>query len=422
MQEEYLHFLWRMKRLNFTQLKLTNGAPVSVEEVGWYNLDAGPDFFNGTVLIDGIKWSGNIELHIKSSDWYVHKHHLDDAYNNVILHVVFKHDKDVIVNGVKLPTIELENHIDLAHLRNYESIISTPSQVPCSNIVKNYKLSLLQQIDVSFLHRIERKGLELLELIKFEERDKYSVLLASVLKAVGGRVNKLPMQEFACILPYKLIAKEQWDNNRLEALVFGTAGFLNGEIQDDYYQELKYTWQLLKHKHNLSEMNKCSWKFSGIRPNSFPTFVLAQVSGFLLQFNIYNLSALDAHQIIKEVNNLSGTYLDDYWKTHFIFGKSTKIRNLNFSKLFKQNLIINGLVPYFVSLKHLYNDFSYSDKAVELMEKLPSESNNVINYWKTIGFSAENALQSQGLLELNNEFCKFKKCLSCKVGIENLEK
>lgn len=422
MQEEYLHYLWRMKRLNFSNLKLTNGALVDVEEIGWYNLDAGPDFFNGTVSIEGIKWSGNIEMHIKSSDWYAHKHHLDDAYNNVVLHVVYEHDKEVFINGIQLPTIELKNKIDLNHLENYQKIISNPYQVACSNVVMDYKLSLLQQIDVSFIHRIERKGIELLELMGPEQRDKYSVLLAAILQATGGRVNKLPMQELACILPYQLIAKEQWDKTRLEALIFGTAGFLNDKAEDEYYQELKSTWHFLKHKHQLLEMKFSSWKFSGIRPFSFPSVVLAQICAFLLQFDLLNLSSLNAQQIIEQINTLSPTYIDKYWKNHFIFGKPSKQRNLSFSKLFKQNLIINGLVPYFISLKHLYNDFSYSDLAVELMEKLPPERNNVINYWRDIGFSPQNALESQGLLELNNEFCKFKKCLSCKVGIENLEK
>lgn len=422
MQEEYLHYLWRMKRLNFNLLKLTNGAPISVHEIGWYNLDAGPDFFNGTVSIEGIKWSGNIELHIKSSDWYAHKHHLDDAYNNVVLHVVYEHDKEVFVNGTQLPTIELKNQIDINHLRNYEKIISNPQMVPCANVVMDYKLALLQQIDVSFLHRIERKGIELLEVMSLEKRDKYSILLAAILQATGGRVNKLPMQELAGILPYQLIAKEQWDKTRLEALVFGSAGFLNDEIMDEYYLELKQTWHFLKHKHSLLEMNKSSWKFSGIRPYSFPSFILAQVNAFLLQFDLRSLTDLNAQQIITQINKLSVSYIDVYWENHFVFGKLSKQRKLSFSKQFKQNLIINGLVPFFISLKHLYNDFSYSDIAVELMEELPSEKNNVVNYWGNIGFLPQNALESQGLLELNNEFCKFKKCLSCKVGTENLEK
>ncbi|PWH85903.1 DUF2851 family protein [Brumimicrobium oceani] len=422
MQEEYLHYLWRMKRLNFNLLKLTNGVPINIHEIGWYNLDSGPDFFNGTVSIDGLKWSGNIELHIKSSDWYAHNHHLDEAYNNVVLHVVYEHDKEVFVNGVLLPTIELKSQIDMIHFSNYQKILSNPQRVPCAHVVKNYKLALLQQIDVSFLHRIERKGIELIEMLNLEKRDKYSLLLAAILQATGGRVNKLPMQELAKILPYQLITKEQWDKTRLEALVFGSAGFLKEDFADEYYKSLQHTWTFLKHKHSLLEMNKSAWKFSGIRPYSFPSFILAQINAFLLQFDLRSLTDLTAKQIIDQINKLSTSYIDVYWENHFVFGKQSKQRTLSFSKQFKQNLIINGVVPYFVSLKHLYNDFSYSDIAVELMEKLPSEKNNVVNYWQNIGFSPQNALESQGLLELNNEFCKFKKCLSCKVGTENLEK
>ncbi|WP_107038396.1 DUF2851 family protein [Brumimicrobium mesophilum] len=422
MQEEYLHYIWRMKRLNFNQLNLTNGVPVTIKEIGWYNLDAGPDFFNGTVIIDGIKWSGNIELHIKSSDWYAHKHHLDEAYNNVVLHVVHEHDKDVYVNGSRLPTIELKNQIDVHHYHSYQKILSNPFKVACSNVVMDFKLSLLQQIDVSFLHRIERKGLALLEFVNREQIDKDSIFFTAILKAVGGRVNKLPMQELACILPYQLLAKEQWDKTRLEALIFGAAGFLNNDYEEKYYKELSHSWKLLKHKHGLLEMKKSAWKFGGIRPTSFPSYILAQVCGFLLQFDLRTFLHLESKQIIEKVNNLAGSFIHGYWRDHYLFGSITKERKLGFSKLFKLNLIINGLVPYFVALKHLNNDFSYSDKAVEIMENLPSESNNVINYWKNIGFLPQNALESQGLLELNNEFCKFKKCLSCKVGMENLEK
>lgn len=421
MQEEYLHYLWRMKRLNFNHLKLTNGAPLTVEETGWYNLDAGPDFFNGTVTIDGMRWSGNIELHIKSSDWYAHEHHRDPAYNNVVLHVVYNHDKEVLIDGAPIPTLELKHQIDSSHLRNYQDILKTKHKIPCANFVVNHQFALLQQIDVSFIHRIERKGIDLLSNLKEGTRNKYSILLSAILKAIGGRVNKLPMQELSQILPYRLIAKEQWDKTRLEALIFGTAGFLNDPFDDLYYKKLSRQWKLLKHKHDLLEMNKNTWKFGGVRPHSFPTYSLAQFSAFLSQVDIGDLSNLSPKQMIQSVYSLSDHFIDDYWESHFLFGKKSKVKRTTFSKLFKQNLIINGIVIYFIALKHLYNDFSYSDNAVEIMEGLPAESNNVVRYWKALGFVPKNALESQGLLELNNEFCKFRKCLSCKVGAEILE-
>jgi hypothetical protein len=424
MQEEYLHYLWRMKRLNFNQLKLVNGSQSSVhiDEVGWYNLDAGPDFFNGMVTVDGIQWSGNIEIHIKSSDWYAHKHHLDTAYDNVVLHVVYEHDKEVYVNGVALPTIELKNLIDPKHHLNYTSIITKVQKVPCYNHVKDHEISLLQQIDISFIHRIERKGLDLLETIEGESRNKNALFLLAAFQSVGGRTNKLPMQELAQLITYAIVARERWENSRLEALLFGAAGFLNDDHSDEYYVKLNREWKVLKNKYQLSEMNKNSWKFGGIRPYSFPTYILAQLSGFLIQLDYAKLDQMSPEEIIVNVYALKNNCIHSYWESHFYFGKETKKRKVSFSNLFKDNLIINGIVPYLITLKHLTNDFAFADKAIDLMENLRPEKNTVINYWKNIGFQPKNALESQGLLELNNEFCNFKKCLSCKVGVEVLEK
>src|SRR5690554_5489911 len=187
MREEYLHFLWRMKRLNFNQLQLVNGSklPVIVKDVGWYNLDAGPDFFNGTVIIDGIQWSGNIEIHIKSSDWYAHKHHLDRTYDNVILHVVYEHDREVMVNGKPIPTIELKNLINKRHLQYYSSLVDSSNYIPCHKEVMQHHLALLQQIDISFINRIERKGLALFEGFEEQIISKNELFYVAVLKAVG---------------------------------------------------------------------------------------------------------------------------------------------------------------------------------------------------------------------------------------------
>src|SRR5690554_4143591 len=202
MKEEYLHYIWRMKRLNFSNLKLVNcvHSDIHIDEVGWYNLDAGPDFFNGRITLDGIMWSGNIELHVKSSDWYAHKHHLDAAYHNVILHVVYEHDKEVFVNGNVLPTIELKERIDDQHYQQYSSIIANIQQVPCAQQLKNCLFSLLQQIDISLAHRLERKALDLLKVNRSNARDKRALFLLAIFQAVGGKTNKLPMQELAQLI------------------------------------------------------------------------------------------------------------------------------------------------------------------------------------------------------------------------------
>lgn len=424
MQEKYLHYLWRMKRLDFRDMYLVNNpkTKVKVDEVGWYNQDAGPDFFNGSVWIDGIQWRGNIELHIKSSDWYAHNHHLDSAYNNVILHVVYEHDKEVIVDGRELPTIELKDIIDRNHLSRYERMILSDgyNQIPCYKNVKENEIQLWQQVNVSFLNRVERKGIELLNRVN--ERDLYEVFFKAIVSAVGGRVNAMPMQELSEILPYQTIIKESWNERRVEAMWFGCAGFLNrSDIEDDYYLELKQEWEVLKHKHKLQEMNVKSWKFGGVRPPSFPTLLLAQLSVFFIEFKPSMILDLDSEALLEKVKRIPSQKINPYWKTHYTFGKESKERNIKFTKQFINNIVVNGFTPMLVVLKHLYNNFDYMDKVIGIMEKTPSESNAIIDYWKSLDIFPKNALESQGLIELKNEFCNFKKCLSCKVGVGILE-
>ncbi|PKR80064.1 hypothetical protein CW751_11905 [Brumimicrobium salinarum] len=424
MQEEYLHYVWRMKRLDFNKLYLSNSShsKVHVKEIGWYNLDAGPDFFNGTVDIDGILWSGNIEMHINSSDWYAHKHHLDPAYDNVVLHVVYNHDQEVYVDDRALPTIELKHLIDEQHLSLYESIAKADFRVPCYAHVPKLKFSLLQQINVSFVHRIERKGLALLQDVSEVSKNKGGLFMAALFKAVGGRTNKLPMLELAQLIPLNVFYKEKWDLTRLEALLYGCAGMLNDDIKDPYYLELVQQWNLIKNKHQLQEMRKTAWKYSGMRPPSFPTFLIAQLAAIFYQLDYSDLNLSSSEQIISKISNMDSGCINSYWKNHYVFGKiSRSIRALKFSPILKNNLIINGIVPYLLALKHHESVFSYSDTAIALLESYPAEQNKVTKYWGKLGFLAQNALESQGLLELNNEFCKFNKCLSCKVGCEILE-
>ena len=419
MQEEYLHYLWRMKRLKFNDLKLTDHSSIDVLDPGWYNLDAGPDFFNGSVQIDGINWYGNIELHIQSSDWYAHGHQNDTSYNNVILHVVYNHDKEVLINGKPIPTLELKNQIDDNHHSNYLKILKSRKIIPCADVLMNHKKALENQIEKSFFHRLERKGLELLN--QSSQNDRYSLFLRSIFQAVAGRVNKLPMQELASILPYQMIWKEAWSQKRIEALVFGCSGLLRGISYDEYSRSLWEEWLFLKRKYNLSEMNKKSWKFGGVRPPSFPTVIIAQVCALIPQFPFQNHTKRTAKEWMEVVGQLSPRFIHNYWKTHYVFGKLTTDRKVSFSSQFKQNLIINGLVPFFSALKHSTNDFIFQYRALELITATPPEKNRIINEWKEIGIKPKNALETQGLLELKNEFCTFKKCLSCEVGKESLQ-
>ncbi|PHR48807.1 MAG: hypothetical protein COA32_04905 [Fluviicola sp.] len=423
MQEEYLHYLWRLKRLPLNDLKLIDGRKVELVNSGWHNLDAGPDFFNGSVKIDGIQWSGNIEIHVKSSDWYLHKHQFDRAYDNVILHVVLIHDREVLLNGQAIPTLELKNKIDRVHFEKFDVISNGNDEVPCAQHLKQVDMfNIRQQINVALFQRLERKGEELMKYLKDDVQDRKRALLIALFQSFGGRVNKLPMIELAQIIPFEIIAREKWDVVRVEAILFGCAGLLNIEPEDEYTDQLVQSWRMLKSKYKLPEMNPVSWKFSGMRPYSFPTFRLAQLSALLFHWGMDFKQSIKDKNVVQEFKIAFDKPVSKYWEKHFRFNVLSNKHNSKISENSFQLILINGIAPYLVYLQHLEHDFEYSDNALNLLENIPPEKNNITRSWKKIGVSPKNAAESQGLIELKNEFCNFKKCLSCKVGHEVLEK
>lgn len=416
MKEEYLHYLWQQKRLPFHSFKSIEGEKVEVMNTGWLNPDSGPDFFSGAVNIDGIKWSGNIELHINSSDWYKHKHHIDDAYENVILHVVLNHDQDVFIGNRKLPTIELKHFIDKDHFKKYETLLNKKNVRPCKSSLKLSSV-VYEQLENALFQRFSRKVAEIIELKNKFNLTHQAVFYLFLAQGFGGRANKAAFRELSFRLDLKLILKEKWNLLAIESLIFGAAGFLNDKtINDNYYKKLSKEWEHLKRKHNLKEMNKSAWKFSGMRPPSFPTNKLAQYAR-LMSFMNYDINQSNSPQkIVKLFCDQLSLTPHEYWDEHYDFDKKTNKSNTQLSKSFKNHLVINGLAPFLFYYGQKHNDFTFVEKANEILENIPAENNAIIKHWIEDGIKPKNANESQGLIELNNEFCTFKRCLNCKIG------
>ena len=205
-------------------------------------------------------------------------------------------------------------------------------------------------------------------------------------------------------------------------MVFGCAGLLNIQPEDEYVDGLIQQWEVLKSKHQLSEMNPISWKFSGMRPYSFPPFKLAQLSSLLFHWGLCFKHSAKNKNIVKDLKNATKEPVSKYWQNHFRFNIFSKRHNAKISKNSFNLILINGIVPYLIYLQHVENDFEYSDIALNILENTKYEKNNITKSWSNLGVVPKNAAESQGLIELKNEFCNFKKCLSCKVGHEILEK
>lgn len=423
MKEEYLHYIWKSKRFRSNELTLTDGRRLTVHNVGWHNHDAGPDFFNGTISVDGLTWNGNIELHLSSSDWYRHNHQNDEAYDNVVLHVVLEHDKDVFIENRKLPTLSLKDQIDPQHLKNYERLSKTGSNRPCSSWIQEENTALKEQVEIAFFHRIERKGLELLSEVQQRKLPTGHVLYYAIAKALGGRLNKEPMQELIARIPTQCIQRERWDIERVEAIIFGVAGFLSEGTTHPYFNKLKDNWSFLKRKYNLSTMNVYSWKFKGVRPTSFPPRRLAELCAISQQLSSLQVNCQSLEDVKALEDRLFNIELNDFWKSHYSLSRKAKKENLStgLSNLAKINIKVNALGPYFIFRKHFFGEHEKLDLVLDLFSSIKPESNSVMKQWSSLNVRAKNALESQGLLELNNEFCIFRKCLDCRVGKSILE-
>lgn len=380
MKEEYLHLLWKLKRIPITQLKLSDGRPLEVLDFGWYNTASGPDFFNGKIKIDGIIWSGNIEMHINSSDWYTHQHQFDPAYDNVILHVVFHHDREVIVNHEALPTLELKTLIDEQHYFQYQQLNLANTWIACEKqLSKIQAITIQQQLENALAMRLERKAKYLQIQLKILRGNELQLIYELIARVFGLKVNELPFAELCKKLPFQLLKNKPL--NEIQCLLLGVAGLIPSNKE----------WIYLKQKYELITMNPYSWKKKGLRPPSFPEKMLSKFAA-----------------ICYELRSLT-------------FEKEDVFKHLNYSKTFENLLIMNVQSVYLWWKGKNTNNLNLQEKALLLLEQTPSETNAIVTNWKKLGINVTSAFESQALLELKNEHCAQKKCLSCKIGIDVLK-
>ena len=416
MKENFLHYIWQNGFFNQQNLKSNQGNSLSIKRTGLLNTDAGPDFTNAQIMIDDILWAGHVEIHKRSSDWYVHGHEKDPAYDNVILHVVYEDNMPVYnSSNTQIPTLELSKYIDKKILKTYNKLIKNKALLPCQNdLGKVDKLLLINFKYRLFTERLEDKYLIIKKLLIETQNDWHQIFYETLLKYIGGSVNKEAFELMGRLLPYRIFIKYKDNLLKLEALLFGVAGLLNDEKTDAYYRLLQNEYRFLKNKHSLNELPSGAVKFHRLRPSNFPTIRLAQFARMYYQTDhLYEklLSITDKEQAYDVLSaSASG-----YWDTHYNFDKQTKHKKKITGKDFMNLMLINVIIPLkFAYQKHvgIYN----SQELIDLIESIPPEKNKIVSIFNKINLPARNALDSQAILQLNKEYCLQTKCLSCDVG------
>ncbi|SDS29423.1 Protein of unknown function [Mucilaginibacter mallensis] len=417
--EDFLHYVWKFRLFDKTNLKTVEGETIEIYSAGMQNTDAGPDFHNARIKIGDTMWAGNVEVHVPSSDWYKHNHTNDGSYNNVILHVVYRDDEPVILpNGRRLPTLELQNRISPDLYNRFHSLVySNQTFIPCEASIGTVdEFTMRSWFTRILIERLEKRSTAVITALNLNRGDWEETFYQFLAANFGFKTNALPFELLAKSLPQNVLAKHKNNPMQIEALLFGQAGFLEGELTDEYPLTLQKEYNFLRKKYNLNPVENHLWKFLRMRPQNFPTIRLAQFAALVVKSNHLFSKILD----IKDVKALRELFIDipvnPYWEDHYRFDAPSKPMAKNIGQSSVDVLLLNTLVLFLFSYgKHLQLQY-YIDRSLKLLENLPKEENNIIADFNVVGVKIKTAFESQALLELRNNYCNFKKCLQCSIG------
>ncbi len=422
MTEDLLHFIWKFKLLRPIPLCTTDNLPVRIIHPGEHNTHSGPDFSNGRLRIGDTEWAGNIEIHRLASEWNRHNHQCDTAYDNVILHVVLTHDKDVFNSrNQPVPCLELKNYLEPGILERYEALYKNRQEIPCgsgfSQCKETVRASWLERI---LIERLEGKTAFIKELFEFTGKNWEETFYLLLCKSFGFKINSEPFLQLGRRTPLNLLLRYADNPLQLESLLFGQAGLLEAEFEEAWPNALKKEYAFLKHKHSLEPMSAVQWKFLRLRPGNFPTIRIAQLAAFIREHS-QAFRDIIAGNTIEEIRDLFRVEASDWWKNHYTFKELSPggVKKPGSDSI--DSMVINTVLPLLFFYGKERDDEKHCEKALDWYSSLAPENNHITRHYEELGFTCQNAAHSQSLLELHAGYCKKRKCLSCGIGMALLQ-
>jgi hypothetical protein len=417
MKEDLLHFLWRTRRFDTSNLLTTAGESLEILHPGEYNANAGPDFTNARLRIGDLIWAGNVEMHLKASDWMAHNHQSDKAYENVILHVVSEEDRPVFrPNGQRIPCLEIQKRIPPKLNGLYHKLLNNAHWIPCQHFFAGApEMTKSLWLDRLLVERLEQKTTAISNALQTNGNDWEETFYQFLARNFGLKVNAEPFESLAKSLPQLILAKHKDSLFQIEALLFGQAGMLAGNFEDEYPNRLKKEYGFLQKLHGLSPPGGVAWRFLRMHPGNFPTIRLAQFARLIHQ-SAHLFSKILVIDNQEDVENLFEVKLDGYWLTHYTFDQLSAKKNKTLGKSTVQLLTINTIAPFLFVYGKLRREEDFKTKALRLLEALPGERNAIISEWEKLGADTGSAYRTQALLQMKNEYCDKKRCLQCAIG------
>jgi hypothetical protein len=420
MKEEFLHYLWKYKLYDPDELFDNEGNKIEVINPGEYNRDAGPDFFNARLRISGTEWAGNVEIHIRASDFDNHRHNIDPAFDNVILHVVSENDKRVFNSkGVEVLTSGLK--FDPGLYEKYISLVNNPFIIACQAGIKDLDPIFIRHwLSSVMIERLQEKSEQIIKIYTATENDWEETFYRLLSRYFGFRVNKEPFEMLATALPFRIIRKHSDYLFQIEALLFGTAGMLEEglfreAVDDEYYLDLIREYKILSAKYSLHPVHGWIWKFARLRPANFPTLRISQLASMLSVTGGLFSRTIEANDI-NQLRRLFEVTASGYWDDHFVFGKRSRSYTKSTGSQATDILLINAVVPSIFVYGQSRDSWLICERAISFLELIDPEDNSIIDEWRSTGIEADSAFISQALIQLRNCYCKKRRCLNCRIG------
>ena len=429
--EQLLHYVWRHKMFPLQEMHTTDGKLVEVIDPGLHNRNAGPDFFNAKVKIDGTLWVGNVEIHDRSHDWYVHGHDHDSAYNNVVLHVAGVVDDNVITSDGKfLPQLQLDVPKEIND--HYKELLETDQYPPCYKIIPDLtKLTIHSWMSALQTERLEQKTEAIKARVDRNNGSWENGYFTTLARNYGFGINGDAFEMWANTLPLKAVDHHRDDVFQIEAIFMGQAGLLElntipsqyqrDALNEGYFAKLRNEYQYLAHKFSMKPMDATMWRFLRLRPQNFPHIRISQLAN-LYYSRRAGLSSLVECTTIEQLKAVLATSVTPYWETHYTFGSTSCRNDKNLSLASLNLLMINTAIPMLFAYGKHKSDEALCDRAFDLLEQLKAENNHITRLWQQCGLTAQNAGDSQALIQLKKEYCDKKDCLRCRIGFEYLKR
>ncbi len=413
MNEQFLHHIWGLGLFNKNGLTSTENEEISIYSPGFYNYNSGADYSNARIKIGRTIWAGNVEIHLKSSDWFRHGHQLDPSHKNTILHVVYENDHEI--EG--MPCLELKGKIEDHLLKNFETLHLQFHNLPCEHFLHHLDvLSTINWMERLAIQRLQRKTEQIEELLEITKNDWEQVLFIMISRYLGMKVNSDPMEILTRAVPRDFCERNRENALSIEAVHFGIAGFLGKPFKDEWHEQLYHEFIFQKKKWKFKEMDASMWKYGRLRPANFPSVRISQLSALSSRKgNLFEkILAIEDLKSLYPVFDISA---HSYWKKHSRFGVEADMGNrVNTGHQTLDNLVINAIIPILFAYGSLRSKPELKDRVLNWLDHIEAEDNKITRIWKGFQINGENALHSQGLIELYTRFCIVKLCLNCNWG------